>query len=144
MDLYAATFYVIDLGLNYFSGETKLGNGQSQHTASNRLGLKDGCLVTQFGQEIAQVRPVGPAPTTAIFGTLVTGKGLLLLPIWLKYQSDAKRLRALIATGSSSSPRRHFNSQGCIHMRPQTAGNGFLSLMISTACSYFPLAMEAT
>ncbi len=87
---------------------------------------------------------MGPAPTTATRWLWVWGKGSGSAVTFSKYQSEAKRFRALMATGSSSSPRRHLNSQGWLQIRPQIAGKGLRSRMVSTASSYSPAAIWAT
>lgn len=51
--------------------------------------------------------------------------------------SAMKRLTSSIATASSTLPRVHSASQRLLHMRPQTAGNGF-SFFISSSASVYP------
>ncbi|OPZ41540.1 MAG: hypothetical protein BWY94_02395 [Actinobacteria bacterium ADurb.BinA094] len=70
----------------------------------------------------AQVRPAGPAPTTATRSAWIRGAGRISCvgPT----VSATKRLSAAMATGSSTSPRVQALSQRWVQMRPQTLGNG--------------------
>ena len=85
--------------------------------------------------------PAGPPPTMATFsarrtvGAATAGS----LPC-----SAAKRLRVLMAMGSSSTPRRQEDSQGAVQIQPHTEGNGLTSAATAYASSNFPAPIRPT
>ena len=74
-------------------------------------------------RKYAQVSPLGPPPTTAMFravSTLCGGGATWSAGAW----STANRLMPRMFTGASMSVRRHRASQGCSHTNAQAVGNG--------------------
>ncbi len=84
----------------------------------------------------AHDNPAGPAPTTATRSSRFSSESRRSSRPWVIPKSPTKRSRALIATAPSFVVRLHPSSHGCGQTRPQTAGNGFRSVMIPQASAY--------
>src|SRR4029453_6555022 len=92
-----------------------------------------------------------PPPMTPTEGPVAGGTGpcaschtALAAKLSTPKRSVTNRLRARIAIGASTVPRRHAGSQGAAHTRPQIDANGFGARAMRYASRYRPSAIAVT
>jgi len=92
--------------------------------------------------------PAGPDPMIAIFSGRVTRGFSAKTSTGFRdsgpCRSVTNRFNARIEIGKSNCPRRHADSHGCPHTRPQIDAKGFGTRAYRYASSYLPSAIKET
>lgn len=107
MDFHAGVFDALDIPVQDLPRQTVFGDAESQYAARDLFGFEDIDLITAQSKIIGALKPLGPAPITAICFPFFASGVSLTKPPFSNVLSETKRLMSRIATDASYSPRLH-------------------------------------
>ena len=142
----------VDLAGDELARQPVLRDAEHHHPAEAVGGLVDGHRMAGQAQLVGRREAGGSAADHADGrqrrrghrGRAPRARRVFAAKLSTPKRSVTKRLSARIATGASTVPRRHADSQGAAHTRPQIEANGLGARAMRYASRKRPSAMAVT